>query len=83
MANTCGLISANFEGSHGSGPISVPGLRAGDRVIYLVGNPLTAPTSFMGATNFEMIVSVDDELQQNSPSYLDGTPFEILVYRGF
>lgn len=83
MANTCGWISASFEGLHGSGAVSVPGLKVGDRVVYLIGNLPGGPANFMGSTNFEMIVSVDDELQQNSTSYLDGTIFDVLVYRGF
>lgn len=82
MANTCGFISATFTGLHEAGSISVPGVKAGDRVFWLLGH-LPGPVLSLGASSFELIISVDDEIQQTSPSELDANTYELIVYRGF
>lgn len=67
-----GLVHATFNGINGGGPsgpqggpVSVPGLKVGDVVLCIVasigtGGPLNS--------SFEPIISVDDEIQQTTPS---------------
>lgn len=64
MAVTVGynLIEAEFNGRNGTGTISLPGLKAGDRMFWQSING-----SYTGIDNsFEAIVSNDNALEQLS-----------------
>lgn len=64
-----GLIKVTFTGINGSGPISVPGLKAGDIILGQVLDTTGAPE---GILSYETIISVDDQIQQNTSADRSG-----------
>jgi hypothetical protein len=72
------LVRASFNGRNGSGSISLPGLKAGDLVFWMLLNGIAG--SFAG--DFEPIISVDDEIQQLQAANFSSQSVDILVLRG-
>jgi hypothetical protein len=73
MSGSVGLAavgSATFTGLNGSGSISLPGLKVGDRVSIDIQ-----------PGGFESVVSVDDELQQTASSDFSTTTFRMFFFR--
>ncbi len=58
-----------FEGLTGAGAITLLGARVGDTVAELIG---VVGSSGNQSTNFESVITVDDQLQQTSTSDLSG-----------
>lgn len=59
------FVSAAFSGHSGPGPINVPGLKAGDKLIWLQSASYQGGTVQMNTADyFEIIVSVNDQIQQ-------------------
>lgn len=74
MAEFFGFIKVTVTGINGIGPISAPGLKVGDR-LFLSYGPGGA------GTGLEPIVTVDDEIQQNSLDWTSFT-FDLIFLRG-
>lgn len=76
-----GLVTASFTGINGSGAVSVPGLKVGDRVIscYLINNNVWQAAG----QAYEYIVSVNDEIQQLGGSFSTETVELVLIRGGF
>lgn len=72
------IITATFSGKNGSGGISVPGLKAGDFLIWCVMGTTEMP---MGASELEAMVSVADEIQQLDSADLSSHTFTVLLIR--
>lgn len=75
MFKVSGMILTDFLGGATSGPVSVPGLKVGDRVIHAS----SGSTDYDGY--FEKVISVDDEVQQLIPADISSVTVELLVYR--
>jgi len=73
-----GLVKASLTDRNTPGSISVPGLKAGDRLIWgcLNGSTWVAP-----GLQFEPVVSVDDEIQQVGNISAGNQPWEIVLVR--
>lgn len=77
------LISVQFTGIAGSGAISVPGLKTGDKLLWLESSSYqTGPVQFSTAGYFEIIVSTDDYLQQTTTLGLNDWLFNAIFVRG-
>jgi hypothetical protein len=72
------LLSAMFGGLSGSGSVSVPGLKVGDKLIWLQ-SPQGGPAQVGG---FEIIISVNNQIQQLSASDLSAHTFNAIFARG-
>jgi hypothetical protein len=73
-------VRATFNGRNGAGPISVPGLKVGDLVIWLLDTldgGLKTGDSFL-----ESVVSVDDQIQQIATNDFTVLPWDALLMRG-
>jgi hypothetical protein len=78
MANICGMVTASFSGGTTSGPISVPGLVVGDRVLQAIDT--SALTDY--GSYFERVVTVADEIQQKIAANISALTIGIVAYRG-
>lgn len=59
------LITVSFTGRNGTGPISVPGVKVGDRFVYLYSTSVGNVNVITGGSPYmEVIISVDDQVQQ-------------------
>jgi hypothetical protein len=72
-------LTASFAGRAGNGPIPIPGLTAGDRVIgtWIAGKGYFAPGSC-----FEDTITVADEIQQLDSSDWSAHQVEVRLLRG-
>jgi len=69
-----GFVKVTVTGINGSGAVSAPGLKVGDRLLLNYGpNP---------SAGFERIVTVDDEIQQNSGFDWTSYTFDLIFIRG-
>lgn len=66
------LIKVITNGVTANGPISIPGMKVGDAIVSVV------PYDF--APGFEQVVSVDDELQQNTVMNVDYSSLSFTFY---
>ena len=73
------LVHASFNGGTAAGAISVPGLKAGDRVFSVLENGSAAN---LAQGTFEQVVSVDDEFQQIDAADLSSLALDVLLVRG-
>jgi hypothetical protein len=73
---TIALRYKTFEGSSSAGAISVPGSRAGDTVGSLVG---IVGASGDQSSNFEAVITVDDQIQQLSSSDLSAKYYRVYL----
>ena len=74
------LFLITFTGRNGAGAISVPGLKVGDRGLFLWEHPVSSP-SLYGSTLWEPVVSVNDELQQISSTDFSSTTWDAFILR--
>lgn len=74
-----GTILFTFNGRNGPGAISVPGLKAGDRIVRLLQVGIQDYTG--AADMMEWIITVDDEIQQVSVGNLTTWNFEAIAVR--
>lgn len=74
-----GTIFFSFTGRNGAGAISVPGLKVGDRLVRLIQDGATDYTADLGM--MEWVVTVDDEIQQNSGGNTTTWNFEAIALR--
>ena len=63
------LIKVRWQGTEFAGPISVPGLKVGDRMLWLAGANSSydlGTYSYISGlpSSWELMISVDDEIQQ-------------------
>lgn len=74
------IIKATFLGNNGMGGISVPGLKTGDFLVWMMmsGNASIFP---MGNGELEPMVTVDDEIQQIDAADLSSHTFTVLIVR--
>ncbi len=77
------LFRATWNGVNGAGPISIPGLQVGDRLLQLMDSAQGIP-ELNSAIPFyvEIVVSVADELHQNHPGNLTPTTYDGVFVRG-
>ncbi len=74
------LFRATWNGVNGAGPISIPGLQVGDRVLQLLDS---APSIDVDIPYFvEIVVSVADELHQNHTGNLTPNTYDGVFVRG-
>lgn len=73
-----GTIAFSFNGRNGSGAISIPGLKAGDKIIRLIQGTTdyTADPTIM-----EWVISVDDQIQQIISENLSTWAFSAIAVR--
>lgn len=79
------LVKSTFNGHSGSGggAVSVPGLKVGDRLIWLQSDSYLSGTVQMNSANyFEIIITVDDQIQQVAGSDLSTWTFNAIFIRG-
>jgi hypothetical protein len=82
-----GLIQATISMRNTTGPISVPGLKVGDKVIgswiidLSVGNNIWIPPHQGQNSAIEASVSVDDEIQVVTPGESAGQAWQIVLVR--
>lgn len=78
------FVKATFTGGTGTGPVSVPGLQVGDRVIghYYPGGPSGAEAFIGPGSIWECSVSVADQLQQLSSTDFSMFTIEARLLRG-
>lgn len=69
------IIKATATGLNGSGGIAISGLKSGDVIFRILPGP-----GF--ESGIEQIVSVDDQLQQNSSFDWSGVNFTFYLLRG-
>ena len=74
-----GFLKVSFTGRNGTGAISVPGLRVGDIVVCGVNVTNTSP--IVPGTSYEVVVSVDDEIQQLTVGDFSATNVVVVVLR--
>lgn len=77
-----GFLTFTFTGRNGAGTISVPGVKAGDRVIWSTFTRSGITTYTHPGEVWDFGITVDDELQQIEAGNDSATAGEILVYRG-
>lgn len=75
------LGSARFSGMKGQGPINVPGMLPGD-IIFSVILATGDSATYYGVTDFEVVVSAKDQIQQMVAQDLTNLNFIALFYRG-
>ncbi|SRR5258706_2899023 len=79
------IVSAVFNGHSGigGGAISVSGLRVGDKLIWLQSNQFSGGNEqFNSAGYFEIIISVNDQIQQLVTPDLSSWAFNAIFIRG-
>jgi len=80
-----GIAKASFNGRNGAGTISVPGVKAGDIVIWMADTP-SGESLQVRSIEFspwvEGIITVDDEVQQTVDGNASASIFTILLIRG-
>lgn len=77
-----GFATIAFTGRNGSGAISVPGLKAGDRVIWCALKLPNRVAWQEPGTVWEHTVSADDAIEQLSTDDLSANTAELIVFRG-
>lgn len=78
VTTTMTVIKVSMIGRVGQGPISVPGVKAGDAVVIISKDNRTVNPF---AVTFEHFVSVDDEIQQFNVGDLTTDTFDLLLLR--
>ena len=77
------FISAIFGGRNGAGSISVPGLKVGDKLIWLQSSSYQGGTVQMNTADyFEIKISVNDQIQQLITSDLSTWILNAILIRG-
>ena len=71
------IVFVSFAGINGTGIISVPGLRIGDRVL----NVAQAPNNSQVLNVMAQFVTVDDEITQSSLFDLSGNTYFAILDR--
>ena len=61
-----GLLRVQFSGQGSTGPLSVPGVKAGDVLLWLYASTAFPSLNLAGNDYFEQVASVDDELRQDA-----------------
>ncbi len=74
------IFRATWTGVNGAGPISIPGLEVGDRILQLLDSAPGLDTSIL--MYVEIVVSVADELHQNHTGNLTPLTFDGVFVRG-
>jgi hypothetical protein len=75
------FLRATFTGRNGAGSISIPGLQAGDFVLKAQRVYGVSSDDYSGG--FEKTITVDDEIQQNTPADLSAvTDIYAITLRG-
>jgi len=78
-----GFITVQFTGRNGSGTISVPGLKSGDKVIWSAYTRSPAPQLYSAPGAFiDFQVTVDDQIEQIDTSNNSSATIDALIYRG-
>jgi hypothetical protein len=72
-----GFVKAEFLGRNGSGPVSVPGVKAGD-VVVMYSNDNHERTEIA----FECTITTDDEVHQFYSGNWSGDTFVMVLLRG-
>lgn len=79
LISAISIIRVLLIGRVGQGPISVPGVKAGDAVVIFSKDNRTVNPF---AVTFEHFITVDDEIQQFNVGDLTTDTFDLLLLRG-
>lgn len=71
------LYQVSFTGRNGVGDISVPGVKAGDRVIVVYRDD-----TYMQLSDFDVLLTTNDEIHQNTGTDFSSTTFYATITRG-
>jgi hypothetical protein len=76
------VTAFGLTGSNGVGPVSAPGVKVGDKVIWILITSSGGATSHQNPNDFmEAVVSVADEIQQRDSSNLSTYTVDVILVR--
>lgn len=76
---TTGIKVLRFDGVGAAGPCTLTGAVIGDRVLFILGTTVATGVSVVGGTDFESVITVDDEIQQSLAGDLTGNDYWVVL----